>query len=124
MKKHGIGIYKGIEPVSIMGAKRDFVVIHYQGEDRLLIPVENIDTIDRYVADGESYTIVDKLGRGSFAKLKKKVKDRLFEIANDIIKLAAVRELVNGIKIFIDEHLIKNSKIKAGFAYTKDQKEV
>ncbi len=121
-EKHGIGIYKGIEPVSIMGAKRDFVVIHYQGEDRLLIPVENIDTIDRYVADGESYAIVDKLGRGSFAKLKEKVKDRLFEIANDIIKLAAARELVNGIKIFIDEHLIKKFQDKAGFAYTKDQK--
>lgn len=120
-EKHGIGIYKGIEPVSIMGAKRDFVVIHYQGEDRLLIPVENIDTIDRYVADGESYAIVDKLGRGSFAKLKEKVKDRLFEIANDIIKLAAARELVNGIKIFIDDNLIKKFQKSSGFAYTKDQ---
>lgn len=120
-EKHGIGQYKGIEPISIMGAKRDFVVIHYQGEDRLLIPVENLDTIDRYVADGESYAIVDKLGRGSFAKLKEKVKDRLFEIANDIISLAAARELVNGIKIFIDEYLIKKFQEKAGFSYTKDQ---
>ncbi|RXJ96854.1 transcription-repair coupling factor [Arcobacter sp. AHV-9/2010] len=120
-EKHGIGVYKGIEPVTIMGAKRDFVVINYQGEDRLLIPVENLDTIDRYVADGESYAIVDKLGRGSFAKLKEKVKDRLFEIANDIIKLAAARELVNGIKIDIDEFLIKEFQNKAGFTYTKDQ---
>ncbi|WP_066354586.1 transcription-repair coupling factor [Aliarcobacter skirrowii] len=120
-EKHGIGVYKGIEPVTIMGAKRDFVVINYQGEDRLLIPVENLDTIDRYVADGESYAIVDKLGRGSFAKLKEKVKDRLFEIANDIIKLAAARELVNGIKIDIDEFLIKEFQSKAGFSYTKDQ---
>ena len=104
-----------------MGAKRDFVVINYQGEDRLLIPVENIDTIDRYVADGESYAIVDKLGRGSFAKLKEKVKDRLFEIANDIIRLAAARELVNGIKIDIDDYLIKDFQSSAGFKYTKDQ---
>lgn len=120
-EKHGIGVYKGIEPVTIMGAKRDFVVINYQGEDRLLIPVENLDTIDRYVADGESYAIVDKLGKGSFAKLKEKVKDRLFEIANDIIKLAAARELVNGIKIDIDEFLISEFQSKAGFSYTKDQ---
>ena len=120
-EKHGIGVYKGIEPVTIMGAKRDFVVINYQGEDRLLIPVENLDTIDRYVADGESYAIVDKLGKGSFAKLKEKVKDRLFEIANDIIKLAAARELVNGIKIDIDEFLIKEFQSTAGFSYTKDQ---
>jgi transcription-repair coupling factor (superfamily II helicase) len=82
-----------------MGAKRDFVIVMYAGDDKLLIPVENIDLIDRYVADGSSYAVVDKLGKGSFAKLKEKVKDRLFAIANDIIKLAAARELVNGIKI-------------------------
>ena len=42
-EKHGIGQYKGIEPVTVMGAKRDFVIVQYQGEDKLLIPVENID---------------------------------------------------------------------------------
>jgi len=120
-EKHGIGQYKGIEPITIMGAKRDFVILHYQAQERLLIPVENLDTIDRYVADGSSYAIVDRLGRGSFAKLKAKVKDRLFEIANDIIKLAANRELVNGIKISIDKGLIKHFQKSAGFIYTKDQ---
>ncbi|WP_418180173.1 transcription-repair coupling factor [Aliarcobacter lanthieri] len=120
-EKHGIGQYKGIEPVVVMGAKRDFVVLQYQGEDKLLIPVENLDTIDRYVADGSSYAIVDKLGRGSFAKLKEKVKDKLFEIANDIIRLAAARELVNGIKIDINQGLIQSFQKSSGFAYTKDQ---
>ncbi|RBQ32456.1 transcription-repair coupling factor [Arcobacter sp. FW59] len=120
-EKHGIGQYKGIEPVVVMGAKRDFVILQYQGEDKLLIPVENLDTIDRYVADGSSYAIVDKLGRGSFAKLKEKVKDRLFEIANDIIRLAAARELVNGIKIDINKDLILTFQKTSGFAYTKDQ---
>ncbi|QKF58593.1 transcription-repair coupling factor [Aliarcobacter lanthieri] len=120
-EKHGIGQYKGIEPVVVMGAKRDFVVLQYQGEDKLLIPVENLDTIDRYVADGSSYAIVDKLGRGSFAKLKEKVKDKLFKIANDIIRLAAARELVNGIKIDINKDLISTFQKSSGFAYTKDQ---
>lgn len=120
-EKHGIGQYKGIEPVSVMGAKRDFVILHYLGDDRLLIPVENIDTIDRYVADGESYALLDRLGKGSFAKLKEKVKERLFEIANDIISLAAARELVNGIKITIDDFLIERFQKSSGFSYTKDQ---
>ena len=102
-EKHGIGQYKGIEPVTVMGAKRDFVIVMYAGDDKLLIPVENIDLIDRYVADGSSYAVVDKLGKGSFAKLKEKVKDRLFAIANDIIKLAPAMELVNGIKINTDK---------------------
>ena len=120
-EKHGIGQYKGIEPVTVMGAKRDFVIVIYAGDDKLLIPVENIDLIDRYVADGSSYAVVDKLGKGSFAKLKAKVKDKLFAIANDIIKLAAARELVNGIKINTQKQELQNFKLNAGFDYTKDQ---
>ena len=118
---HGIGQYKGIDPVVVMGAKRDFVVVMYAGDDKLLIPVENIDLIDRYVSDGSSYAVVDKLGKGSFAKLKEKVKDRLFAIANDIIKLAAARELVNGIKIDTNKQVLRDFQNSAGFEYTKDQ---
>ena len=120
-EKHGIGQYKGIEPVTVMGAKRDFVIVMYAGDDKLLIPVENIDLVDRYVADGSSYAMVDKLGKGSFAKLKEKVKDRLFAIANDIIKLAAARELVNGIKIDTNKHTLLDFRKSSGFDYTKDQ---
>jgi transcription-repair coupling factor (superfamily II helicase) len=121
-EKHGIGQYKGIEPVTVMGAKRDFVIVMYAGDDKLLIPVENIDLIDRYVADGSSYAVVDKLGKGSFAKLKEKVKDRLFAIANDIIKMAAARELVNGIKINTNKKTLEDFAKSSGFEYTKDQK--
>lgn len=118
---HGIGQFTAIEPVVVMGAKRDFVIIAYAGEDKLLLPVENIDLIDRYVADGNSYATVDKLGKGSFAKLKEKVKDKLFAIANDIIKLAAARELINGIKINTNKDSLRQFKLTAGFDYTKDQ---
>ncbi|UTJ07045.1 transcription-repair coupling factor [Arcobacter roscoffensis] len=120
-EKHGIGQYKGIEPVTVMGAKRDFVIVMYAGDDKLLIPVENIDLIDRYVADGSSYATVDKLGKGSFAKLKDKVKDKLFAIANDIIKIAAARELINGVKINTDKKALLDFQKDAGFDYTKDQ---
>ena len=120
-EKHGIGQYKGIEPVVVMGAKRDFVIVLYANDDKLLIPVENIDLIDRYVADGNSYAVVDKLGKGSFAKLKEKVKEKLFAIANDIIKLAAARELINGIKINTNKPTLNDFVQTAGFDYTKDQ---
>ena len=120
-EQHGIGQYKGIEPITVMGAKRDFVVLMYAGEDKLLLPVENLDLIDRYVADGSSYAVVDKLGKGSFAKLKDKVKEKLFAIANDIIKLAAARELVNGIQINTNKKELIDFKNDAGFDYTKDQ---
>ena len=118
---HGIGQFSDIKPVIVMGAKRDFVVISYAGEDKLLIPVENIDLVDRYVADGNSYATLDKLGKGSFAKLKEKVKEKLFAIANEIIKLAAARELIDGIKIPLNTSAINKFQLNAGFDYTKDQ---
>jgi transcription-repair coupling factor (superfamily II helicase) len=118
---HGIGQFKGIEPVTVMGACRDFVIVQYAGDDRLLIPVENIGIIDRYLADSGSTATLDKLGKGSFAKLKGKVKERLFAIASDIIALAAKRELVKGIYIDTTKEEIKILQHDAGFEYTKDQ---
>jgi len=120
-EEYGIGQFKGIEPVTVMGAKRDFVKLLYANDDKLFIPVENLDIIDRYVADGSSYAMLDQLGKGSFAKLKAKVKDKLFAIANDIIKLAAARELVNGIQIDTNKKALHDFALSAGFEYTKDQ---
>jgi transcription-repair coupling factor (superfamily II helicase) len=120
-EQHGIGIFEGIREVEILGAKRDFVSIAYQGEDRLLVPVENLELLSRYISDG-SVAVVDKLGSGTFIKLKKRVKERLFEIAANLIKVAAKRELSEGKEVVIDP-LIKLFQKDAGFEYTQDQKE-
>lgn len=118
---HGIGQFKGIKPVTVMGAKRDFVIVQYAGDDKLLIPVENIGIIDRYLADSGSTASLDKLGKGSFAKLKGKVKERLFAIASDIIAIAAKRELTKGIYIDTTKEEIQVLQGNSGFEYTKDQ---
>ncbi len=119
-EEYGIGRFEEVNPITVMGAMRDFVTVVYAGEDKLFIPVENIGVIDRYVATGDIATL-DKLGKGSFAKLKSKVKDKLFAIANDIIQLAASRELVDGIKFTIPQEKINQFQQDAGFEYTKDQ---
>ncbi|MBT3280458.1 MAG: DEAD/DEAH box helicase [Campylobacteraceae bacterium] len=118
---HGIAKFEAIEPVVVMGAKKDFAILLYAGDDKLLVPVENIDVIDRYVANGGTSAILDKLGKGSFAKLKSKVKEKLFAIASDIIKVAAARELVDGIKIDTASQELALFQHDAGFEYTKDQ---
>lgn len=88
----------------------------------LLIPVENLNVIDRYVADSGGLPILDKMGRATFKRLKKKVKDKLFAIASNIINLSAQRHLRKGILLKKDlvEHQIFMSN--AGFTYTEDQK--
>ncbi len=120
-ENYGIGIFKGLSSRTILNSTRDFVQISYLGDDRLLIPVENLDMIDRYISDGGNLAIVDKLGKGSFLKLKKKTQEKLFEIAKEIIEVAAQRELIKAPIIRSDFEEIKLFQNDAGFIYTKDQ---
>ena len=91
-ENYGVGIFKGIEKRDVLGATSEFVVMHYQNEDALLIPVSNLEVIDRYVAEGGALPILDKLGKASFKKLKAKVKDKLFAIYTQIINISEHRQ--------------------------------
>ena len=122
-ENHGVGLFKGVEKRVVLGATREFVVIHYQNEDALLIPVENLNTIDRYVADSGGLPILDKMGKASFKKLKGKVKEKLFAIASEIINVSAQRHLKKGIKFKWDELNHELFLSKAGFIHTEDQLE-
>ncbi len=118
---YGVGVFSQLVQHSVLGSKRDFLEIAYLGEDKLLLPVENLHLIARYVAQSDSVPTKDRLGKGSFLKLKAKVKTKLLEIASKIIELAAERNLILGKKM--DTHLaeLEIFKLHAGFEYTSDQ---
>ncbi len=118
---YGVGVFSQLVQHSVLGSKRDFLEIAYFGEDKLLLPVENLHLIARYVAQSDSVPTKDRLGKGSFLKLKAKVKTKLLEIAGKIIELAAERNLILGKKM--DTHLaeLEVFKAHAGFEYTSDQ---
>ncbi len=120
-ENHGVGLFRAIEKREILGATREFVVINYQNEDSLLVPVENLEVIDRYVAEGGALPALDKLGKASFKRLKGKVKEKLFAIASQIINLSAQRHLQKGIilKSHMEEHSLFMAD--AGFLHTEDQ---
>ncbi|WP_187925810.1 transcription-repair coupling factor [Helicobacter pylori] len=118
---YGVGVFSQLVQHSVLGSKRDFLEIAYWGEDKLLLPVENLHLIARYVAQSDSVPAKDRLGKGSFLKLKAKVRTKLLEIAGKIIELAAERNLILGKKM--DTHLAELEVFKshAGFEYTSDQ---
>ena len=136
-ENHGVGIFRGIEKREVLGATSEFVTIMYQNEDTLLIPVSNLEVIDRYVAEGGALPVLDRMGKASFKKLKGKVKEKLFAIASQIINLSAQRHLKKGIKLVSSEQGAGSreerelaAKIaaehqlflsKAGFVHTEDQ---
>ncbi|MCK9454368.1 DEAD/DEAH box helicase [Sulfurimonas sp.] len=118
---YGVGIFESIEKTEILGGVKDFIVIKYVGDDKILLPVENLDAIDRYIASGGSVPVLDKLGKGSFGKLKESVKKRLMEIAGQIVNTAAARELIKAPKISVDEDELRAFQKLSGFDYTDDQ---
>ncbi len=118
---YGVGVFSQLVQHSVLGSKRDFLEIAYWGEDKLLLPVENLHLIARYVAQSDSVPIKDRLGKGSFLKLKAKVRTKLLEIASKIIELAAERNLILGKKMDVHLAELEVFKSHAGFEYTSDQ---
>jgi len=119
-QQHGIGKFMGLKKMEVLGKIGEFAEVLYANDDKLLLPVENLDLIDRYIAPGGVIPTLDKLGKGSFAKKLAKVKEKVYAIAADIIKLAAEREVIEPIKLDFKgvEEFIK----KAPFTHTPDQK--
>ncbi|MBH0306361.1 transcription-repair coupling factor [Helicobacter pylori] len=118
---YGVGVFSQLVQHSVLGSKRDFLEIAYLGEDKLLLPVENLHLIARYVAQSDSVPAKDRLGKGSFLKLKAKVRAKLLEIAGKIIELAAERNLILGKKMDVHLAELEVFKSHAGFEYTSDQ---
>ncbi|WP_199492313.1 transcription-repair coupling factor [Helicobacter pylori] len=118
---YGVGVFSQLVQHSVLGSKRDFLEIAYWGEDKLLLPVENLHLIARYVAQSDSVPVKDRLGKGSFLKLKAKVRTKLLEIASKIIELAAERNLILGKKMDVHLAELEVFKSHAGFEYTSDQ---
>ena len=118
---YGVGIFDAIEQTEILGGVKDFIVIKYVGDDKILLPVENLDYIDRYIAGGGSTPVLDRLGKGNFGKLKAKVRKRLLEIAGQIVNTAAARALIKAPKINLGKQELKEFQAMSGFEYTEDQ---
>lgn len=89
---HGIGRFAGLQTITALGAPHDCLELHYAGGDKLFLPVENIELLSRYGAD-EGDAQLDRLGGVAWQSRKARLKQRLREIANELIKIAALRAL-------------------------------
>ena len=90
--EHGIGRFAGLRTLEAAGAPHDCLELHYQGTDKLFLPVENLDLLTRYGA-AETEVQLDKLGGAAWQARKAKLKKRILDMAADLIKIAAERQL-------------------------------
>ncbi len=89
---HGIGRFDGLTTITALGAPHDCLEIAYAGGDKLYLPVENIELLTRY-GSGDGVAQLDRLGGAAWQSRKARLKQRLREIASELIKIAALRQL-------------------------------
>ncbi|MAU60331.1 MAG: transcription-repair coupling factor [Parvibaculum sp.] len=95
---HGIGRFERLQSIDVMGAPHDCLLLVYHGGDKLYLPVENIELLSRYGTD-ESDAQLDRLGGTGWQARKARLKERIREMAGELIRIAAARELKTAPKI-------------------------
>jgi transcription-repair coupling factor (superfamily II helicase) len=117
---HGIGRFIGLRTIEAAGAPHDCLEIHYSGGDKLFLPVENIELLSRYGAEGTNVEL-DRLGSTAWQSRKARMKNRIREIAGELIKVAAERQLRDAPRLAVGVGLY--DEFCAGFPYeeTDDQ---
>lgn len=119
-RDHGIGRYDGLLAIPIGGKPHDCVALSYDGGDKLYVPVENIDVLTRYGSDSEGVGL-DKLGGVAWSTRKARMKNRIREIAGELLATAAARALREGEPVQIDSHGMAAFVDRFPYAETDDQ---
>jgi transcription-repair coupling factor (superfamily II helicase) len=119
-RDHGIGRYDGLMTITVSEASHDCLSLIYDAGDKLFLPVENIEMITRYGGDGAAAQL-DRLGSSAWQMRKAKVKKRIREVADYLIKIAAERALQEG--QILEKHPTQYEEFCARFPYveTEDQ---
>jgi len=102
---HGIGIYDGIKTLGLGDIKKDYIVVLYADNDKLYIPVEKINLISKYSGNDSAVVKVHKLGGSEWKKTKIRVKTKIQDVANQLLKLYAEREMRKGFMFSKDNEL-------------------
>ncbi len=119
--EHGIGRYDGLETVQVgTGEVHDCVRLLYLNDDKLFVPVENIDVLSRHSGEGE-YHLLDKLGGTAWQMRKAKAKEKIRQIAEDLIKVAAQRETKKGEVVEVAPGAYDEFCARFPYAETEDQ---
>jgi transcription-repair coupling factor (superfamily II helicase) len=118
---HGIGVYKGIKQLEVENHKKDYLELSYSGDDKLFVPVEQLDLVQKYIGSDGNSPKINKLGGNEWNKAKNKVKKSINEIAEELVKLYAIRSTLNGYTYSKDTMWQKQFEEEFPYDETPDQ---
>ncbi|MFO7947363.1 MAG: transcription-repair coupling factor [Armatimonadota bacterium] len=118
---HGIGVYRGLSKQTVDGMERDYIVVDYAGEDRVYVPVTQLDRLQKYVGPEGGKVKVNSLKGGSWQKTKKKASKSAQLLARELMKLYSEREQADGFAFDEDTPWLKELEQSFKFEETRDQ---
>ena len=122
--ENGIGVYQGIKKLKVDGCEKDFLLIEYQDEDKLYVPIDLLELVQKYIGGEKSRPKIDKLGAGYWKHTKSRVKKYVEDIAKELIQFYAERELADGHAFPPDDELFREMEERFDFEETEGQQRV
>lgn len=119
--EHGIGRYKGMKRLKLMGVETDFLEVSYHGEDILYVPVDELGKLQKYLGAEGSAGKLDRLGGVSWEKAKARAKKAVEEMAGELLELYAARAVAPGHAYSADDNFYREMEAAFEYEETPDQ---
>ena len=120
---HGVGVYQGITRIQSEGSWHDYLLIHYSGNDKLYVPVEQLERVQRYIGNPNQAPKLNRLGGGEWARQKGKVRESLKTLAFDLKALYAERSQNTGYAFSPDSAWQREFEDEFPWELTPDQQQ-
>jgi len=117
----GVALYRGLEHLSLTGLEGDFLLLEYAGGDKLYLPVDRINLVQRYVGAEGIEPRLDRLGAAGWEKAKAKARSEVQEMAAELLKIHAAREVQEGFRFSPADDMYREFEAAFAFEETPDQ---
>ncbi len=118
---YGIGIFRGLKKIQVEESARDFLLLQYLGGDLLYLPVDRINLLRRYWSQEGSIPVLDRLGGRDWDKRKRKVSESVRELAGELIKIYASRQVKEGVAFSPPDQFLREFELSFPYTETEDQ---
>ena len=97
---HGIGKYLGLKTIEVEGKHKDYIEIAYAGTDRLFLPADHLDQLQKYIGNEGDVPRIHKMGGADWRKVKAKAQKSIDDLADKLVELYAKREIAEGFAFY------------------------
>jgi transcription-repair coupling factor (superfamily II helicase) len=122
-RDYGLGQYAGLTRMQVDQTGNDYLVLLYAGEDKLYVPVDRLNLVQKYKGPENATPALDRLGSTRWAKTKERVRKVLEAIAHDLVQMYAYRKVAKGYSYAADQELLREFETTFGFEETPDQEQ-